>query len=68
MQKDATPDNIEDAFLHYLESLDAVARLDVRGMYHELEKDSTGAVATDTSHVFARDAEPASTRPTTESA
>ena len=58
MQKDATPDNIEDAFLHYLESLDAVARLDVRGMYHELEKDSTGAVATDILHVFARTQNP----------
>jgi hypothetical protein len=50
LQNETTQETAEDAFLHYLEKLDVVARLDVVGMYHE--QDDGGTV--DIVHVFAR--------------
>ncbi|MGD0666264.1 MAG: neuraminidase-like domain-containing protein [Bryobacteraceae bacterium] len=49
-QKEVTADSVETAFLNYLTSLDGVARLQVSGMYHDL--DPTNAI--DTLYVFAR--------------
>jgi hypothetical protein len=40
LQGDITRDNVETAFLHYIEKLDGVAQLDVAGMYYE-EKTNT---------------------------
>jgi hypothetical protein len=48
LQNEVTADNTEAAFRNYLAKLDAVARLEVCGMYHELEEDA------DVVHVFAR--------------
>lgn len=47
---DALP--IEKAYINYLEGLHEVSRLDVSGMYHELE--GTQPVEVDRMHVFAR--------------
>jgi hypothetical protein len=54
LQGDLTQDTAEDAFLHYLEKLDQVAHLEVVAIYHQVEKDDSGAVAVDMLHVFAR--------------
>lgn len=37
LQNDVTDASAEDAFLHYLEKLDQVARLDIVGMYQQME-------------------------------
>jgi hypothetical protein len=37
LQNDITTDSVEDAFAHYLEKLDEVARLEICGMYYQLE-------------------------------
>jgi hypothetical protein len=57
LQNEITAENVEKGFLNYLEKLDAVARLEICGMYHEVEKeapDGIGKNAIDTLHVFGR--------------
>lgn len=49
-QKEVTQDSVEAAFLDYLTSLDGVARLQVCGMFHDL--DPTNAI--DTLYVFGK--------------
>lgn len=39
LQNEVTQDTAESAFLNYLEKLDEVARLDIRGMYWEHESE-----------------------------
>jgi hypothetical protein len=41
LQNEVTQDTAETAFLNYLEKLDEVARLDIRGMYWECESETT---------------------------
>lgn len=53
-QNDITDENAEEAYLGYLEKLDAVARLDVVGMCHHAEDAVSGADAIDVLHVFGR--------------
>lgn len=48
LQNEMTSDTAETAFLNYLEKLDAVARLDIVGMYHQVED------GLDILHVFGR--------------
>ena len=52
LQGDVTAEAVEDAFTGYLEKLDAVARLEVAGMFHEA---ASGGMP-DVLHVFARTA------------
>ncbi len=40
--------------MHYLEKLDAVANLEIVGMYHQLEDDPDGPTMVDVLHVFGR--------------
>ncbi|MGE5329988.1 MAG: neuraminidase-like domain-containing protein [Deltaproteobacteria bacterium] len=40
MQNEVTLENVEDAFLGYLEKLDAVSRLEIRGIYHQEEPEN----------------------------
>ncbi len=47
-------DPVENAFRHYLEKLDQVARLEIVGMYHQEEQDHRGKVVVDLLHVFGR--------------
>ena len=57
LQNEITAKNVEKGFLNYLEKLDAVARLEICGMYHEVEKEAPGGIgknAIDTLHVFGR--------------
>lgn len=57
LQNELTQETAETAFLHYLEKLDQVARLDIVGMYHERESDNgtaTGRTLVDVLHVFGR--------------
>ncbi len=56
MQDDLTLEKAEEAFRHYLEKLDQVARLEVVATYHQLEQDSVGNTTVDILHVFARTA------------
>ncbi|MBL7624408.1 hypothetical protein I7331_35195, partial [Frankia sp. AgB1.8] len=49
LQDDLTAATAEDAFLHYLEKLDQVARLDIVGLYHE-----TGGAEPEVLHVIGR--------------
>ena len=47
----------ESAFLNYLDKLDAVARLEICGLYHEVETDTPkgeGSTTVDVLHVFGR--------------
>ncbi|HLQ25409.1 MAG TPA: IPT/TIG domain-containing protein [Acidiferrobacterales bacterium] len=59
-QNPVTPDTVEQAFLNYLEKLDQIARLDVRGIYWQNDPRSTrfpdGTLdsSNDVLHVFAR--------------
>ncbi|MCW3071977.1 MAG: hypothetical protein JWO44_1867 [Bacteroidetes bacterium] len=53
-QNELTADNVEDAFHVYLEKLDEVSRLEVVGLYHQVEKDLPGEDNIDILHVFAR--------------
>ena len=46
LQNEITSDNAETAFLHYLEKLDQVARLEIMGMYSETDRNVL--------HVFGR--------------
>ncbi|MBE9570423.1 MAG: peptidoglycan-binding protein, partial [Proteobacteria bacterium] len=57
LQNEITAENVEKGFLNYLEKLDPVARLEICGMYHEVEKeapDGIGKNAIDTLHIFGR--------------
>ncbi len=55
LQNDVTMDTAETAFLHYLEKLDEVARLEIVGMYHQSEKGSNNTEKEiDILHVFGR--------------
>ena len=54
-QGEATATAVERAYVHYLEGLQEVARLDICGMYHELERDAgTDEIFVDRMHVFGR--------------
>ncbi|MBL0136041.1 MAG: hypothetical protein IPP79_19705 [Chitinophagaceae bacterium] len=53
-QNELNEDNVEDAFHNYLSSLDEVSRLEVVGMYHQVEKDLPDEDDIDILHVFAR--------------
>ena len=59
LQSDVNSETAEDAFLHYLERLDQVARLDIVGVYHQHEekvetKFLQNEEETDILHVFGR--------------
>ena len=57
LQNELTQDTAETAFLHYLEKLDAVTRLEIVGMFHEVETDDGTAIGNklvDRLHVFGR--------------
>jgi hypothetical protein len=43
-----------DGIIHYLESVDQIARLEICGMSHQLEYDQNGNVSRDLMHVFGR--------------
>lgn len=53
-QNELTNDNVEDAFHAYLNKLDEVARLEVVGMYHQIETGLADENDIDILHVFAR--------------
>jgi Tc toxin complex TcA C-terminal TcB-binding domain/Neuraminidase-like domain len=53
LQKDLIDEAAREAYLHYLEKLDAVARLEICGAYH-LKEVEQGRVVIDTLHVFGR--------------
>lgn len=52
LQSDVTEDTAEDAFLHYLEKLDQVARLEIVGMYLQYKQPEA-----DIQHVFGKQPE-----------
>ncbi len=54
IQNDLTDDTAEVAFLHYLEKMDTVGRLEIMGLYHQKEAYETGETAVDILHVFGR--------------
>jgi len=54
LQSDLTLETAETAFRNYLEKLDRVARLEIVGMYHQVEAVAEGKVAVDILHVFGR--------------
>ncbi|MFB3885320.1 MAG: neuraminidase-like domain-containing protein [Thermodesulfobacteriota bacterium] len=54
MQNEITNDTAEAALRHYLEKLDRVARLEICGVYDQVEKDTSGQIAIERLHVFAR--------------
>lgn len=57
LQNELTEDNIENAYYEYLRKLDEVARLEVVGMYHQLENadgDDADEITVDILHVIAR--------------
>lgn len=54
LQNDITTDTAETAFINYLDKLHTVARLEVVGMVHQLDKDETGHTVIDAWHVFGR--------------
>jgi hypothetical protein len=54
LQSDLTEETAETAFLNYLEKLDQVGRLEIIGMYHQEETDTSGNKAVDVLHVFGR--------------
>jgi hypothetical protein len=55
LQTEVTMDTAETAFVHYLEKLHDVARLEVVGMYHQQELSDDGKkIAVDTLHVIGR--------------
>ncbi|MEI6899496.1 MAG: neuraminidase-like domain-containing protein, partial [Bacteroidota bacterium] len=53
-QNELTNDNVEDAFHIYLDKLDEVARLEVVGLYHQVETNIPNEEDIDILHVFAR--------------
>ncbi len=52
LQNEITSDNVEKAFLNYLEKLDEVGRLEICGMYHEVEKEAPNETCKNTIDVF----------------
>jgi Tc toxin complex TcA C-terminal TcB-binding domain/Neuraminidase-like domain len=54
LQSDLSMETAETAFRNYLEKLDQVARLEIVGMYHQVEAVQEGKVAVDILHVFGR--------------
>lgn len=56
LQSDLTLETAETAFRNYLEKLDRVARLEIVGMYHQVEAVQEGKVALDILYVFGRTA------------
>ena len=54
LQDDVTMDSAEIAFVHYLEKLQEVARLEVVGMYREIEGATSTTSAVDVMHVIGR--------------
>lgn len=57
LQNEVTDENVEKVFLNYLEKLDAVARLEICGMYHEQESEAPNGLGKrpiDILHVFGR--------------
>jgi len=53
LQNDLTDRTAESAFLHYLEKLDRIAKLEICGMYHQYELPANGEII-DILHVFGR--------------
>ncbi|MBK8264629.1 MAG: hypothetical protein IPK80_25205 [Nannocystis sp.] len=53
-QADATEESVENAYIRYLEGLHEIARLEICGTYHEVERTSKGEVVVDRLHVFGR--------------
>lgn len=50
-----TETSVEDAYIHYLEGFHEIARLEICGLYHEVERDDvTHEVVVDRLHVFGR--------------
>lgn len=54
LQNDITTETAETAFVNYLDKLHAVARLEIVGMVHQLDKDEAGNKVLDAWHVFGR--------------
>ena len=54
LQTDVTMDSAETAFVHYLEKLQEVGRLEIVGMYHETEARTDTTAAVDVMHVIGR--------------
>ena len=54
LQNEVTLETAENGFLSYLEKLDEVARLEIVGMYHQIETDQQGNRVIDHLHVFGR--------------
>ena len=54
LQDEVKDDKVEDAFRAYLEQVEEVGRLDPVSAYHQIEKDSSGKVIIDRTHVIAR--------------
>lgn len=54
LQSEVTLDTAETAFVHYLEKLQEVSRLEIVGMYRERETDVNNATLVDVLHVIGR--------------
>jgi Tc toxin complex TcA C-terminal TcB-binding domain/ABC toxin N-terminal region/Neuraminidase-like domain/Putative peptidoglycan binding domain/Salmonella virulence plasmid 28.1kDa A protein len=54
LQTDVTKDSAETAFVHYLEKLQEVGRLEIVGMYHETEAATDKTSAVNVMHVIGR--------------
>jgi len=54
LQDEVKDDKVEDALRTYLEQVEEVGRLDPVSTYHQIEKDSSGKVIIDRTHVIAR--------------
>jgi hypothetical protein len=54
LQSEVTMDTAETAFVHYLEKLHDVARLEIVGMYHQQEVADDGKIELDDLHVIGR--------------
>ncbi len=54
LQDEVKDDKVEDAFRAYLEQVEEVGRLDPVSAYHQIEKDSSGQLIIDRTHVIAR--------------
>lgn len=53
-QNELNEENVEEAFHNYLEKLDAVARLEVVGVYRQIEEETADEESIDILHVIAR--------------
>lgn len=54
LQDEITPENVESAFLNYLDRLDHIARPEICGIYHQQEEAIGGEDEIDILHVFGR--------------